>query len=44
MHVGTPSAHSSGVRESALWASRAMGGVPLKAAAGRATEVKLQTY
>ena len=33
-----------GCRESALRASRAMVGAPLKAAAGRATAIRLQTY
>jgi hypothetical protein len=33
-----------GFRESALRASREVPGVPLKAAAGRATVAKLQTY
>jgi hypothetical protein len=41
--AGTTFAHSSGVPRVGLLASRAMVGVPLKAAAGQATTVKLQT-
>jgi hypothetical protein len=43
MIAGQPSHILPGFRESALRASRAMVGVPLKAAAGQATVVKLQT-
>ena len=43
MFAGTTFTHSSGFRESALWASRAMTGAWLMAAAGQATVVKLQT-
>jgi hypothetical protein len=43
MLAGTKLAHSFGMPRVGLPASRAMIGVPLKAAAGQATAVKLQT-